>query len=123
MSRRKAIAHPHVFRADAIPPLPKPTKDRRWGGDNCLPFGDYAHINPAEWPADDVEQVRDYEANQGGFPPEDWWWDHQGLRFLNDKLGLMALLMAVPFLWVGIIGKPLMTASKPGNCQDTCPIP
>lgn len=51
--------------------------------------------------ADDVQSCE--SKNPEFYKSGDWWWDHQRLRFLNDKLGLKALLFLVPIAWVATI--------------------
>lgn len=89
------------YRAEAIPPLPAPgTKHRRERSiDELQPFGDYAGIDPYTRVADDAATVQEQDRQDAQFYENDWWWDHQRIRFLNEKLGLMALLMLVPYLW------------------------
>ncbi|MCE8038495.1 hypothetical protein [Halomonas sp. MCCC 1A11062] len=40
----------------------------------------------------DSQDKKFYETN-------DWWWDHQRIRFLRSQLGLSVLLLAVPVLY------------------------
>ena len=39
---------PDAYRADAIPPLPAPPRKRERLGEDLLPFGDYAGIDPVQ---------------------------------------------------------------------------
>nr|WP_297457108.1 hypothetical protein [uncultured Halomonas sp.] len=90
-----------AYRAEAIPPLPAPdAKHRRERSvDELQPFGDYAGIDPYTRVANDAATVQEQDRQDAQFFEKDWWWDHQRIRFLNGKLGLMALLMVVPYLW------------------------
>nr|WP_297457110.1 hypothetical protein [uncultured Halomonas sp.] len=90
-----------AYRAEAIPPLPAPdAKHRRERNvDELQPFGDYADIDPHQRVANDTASVQKQDRQDAQFFEKDWWWDHQRIRFLNEKMGLMVLLMAVPYLW------------------------
>ncbi|MDX1800961.1 MAG: hypothetical protein R3303_08550, partial [Marinobacter sp.] len=90
---------PNAYRAGGIPPLPEGGKRQRIG-DQLQPWGDYACVDPVGRLMTDVDDVQDCELNDTEFyNKDDWWWDHQRLRFLNDKLGFKALLLAVPVTW------------------------
>nr|WP_297457112.1 hypothetical protein [uncultured Halomonas sp.] len=90
-----------AYRAEAIPPLPAPgPKHRRERSiDELQPFGDYAGVDPYTRVSDDAATVQEQDRQDAQFYEKGWWWDHQRIRFLNEKLGLMALLMVVPYLW------------------------
>ncbi|MDN3557674.1 hypothetical protein [Halomonas maura] len=88
------------YRADAIPPLPEPPKARKRRGEDLLPFGDYAGIDPHQQLCEDAELVQYQEQEDSAFyQSKDWWWDHQRIRFLKSQAGLSILLMAVPVVW------------------------
>ncbi|SDF70303.1 hypothetical protein SAMN05216571_101287 [Onishia taeanensis] len=92
------------YRADAVPPLPAPQKARERVGEDLLPFGDYASINPYQQICDDAELVQHQENEEPNFyKSQDWWWDHQRIRFLKSQTGLSILLMTVPFIWFFIL--------------------
>lgn len=113
------------YRAEAIPPLPAPgTKHRRERSiDELQPFGDYAGIDPYTRVADDAATVQELDHQDAQFYENDWWWDHQRIRFLNEKLGLMALLMVVPFLWflVLVVGGELFLVLTVGKSLVALP--
>src|SRR5690554_5998116 len=90
---------PDAYRADAIPPLPAPPRKRERLGEDLLPFGDYAGIDPDQ--QDNAELVQDADQQDKRFyESERWWWDHQRIRFLKSQVGISILLMAFPFLYV-----------------------
>ncbi|MBB3233074.1 hypothetical protein [Halomonas stenophila] len=69
-------------------------------GEDLLPFGDYADIDPHQQLCDDAELVQYQEKEDSEFyQSKDWWWDHQRIRFLKSQAGLSILLMAVPVVW------------------------
>ncbi len=73
-------------------------------GEDLLPFGDYADIDPHQQLSDDVELVQYQEKQDPDFyQSRDWWWDHQRIRFLKSQSCLSILLMAVPFIWFSIL--------------------
>ena len=87
---------PDAYRADAIPPLPAPPRKRERLGEDLLPFGDYAGIDPDQ--QEDAEFVQDEDRKDKRFyESERWWWDHQRIRFLKGKVGITALLLLVPY--------------------------
>ncbi|TBW46431.1 hypothetical protein EZI54_23140 [Marinobacter halodurans] len=92
-----------AFTTVSIPPLPDTTKRKR-AGDELQPWGDYANIDPFEKIIADAADVQSFEAEDTEFYEDEWWgWTHQKLRFLNEKLGLKALLFLVPFTWAAAI--------------------
>ncbi|TBW46430.1 hypothetical protein EZI54_23135 [Marinobacter halodurans] len=103
---------PNAYRAGFIPPLPEGGKRKRVG-DQLQPWGDYAYIDPVGRLVTDADDIQGSEVNDDEFyKTDDWWWDHQRLRFMNDKLGFKALLLVVPYTWglVLIMGGMLSTA-------------
>ena len=89
-----------AYRADGIAPLPERISARSRMGDELQPLGNYANINPYYRMVQDVEAVQDHEQEDPEFRDKDWWWDHQRIRFLNEKMGLKFLLLIFPFSWV-----------------------
>ncbi|CBV42808.1 hypothetical protein [Halomonas elongata] len=101
MSLQQTSYAEDAYRAAAIPPLPESPKLRERMGEDLLPFGDYADIEPYQQLCDDAGVVQ-YQEKQ---PPEfyksqDWWWSHERIRFLKSQMGLSILLMAVPVIWL-----------------------
>ena len=93
---RSSYYSPDAYRADAIPPLPAPPRKRERLGEDLLPFGDYAGIDPDQ--QEDAEFVQDEDRKDKRFyESERWWWDHQRIRFLKGKVGITALLLLVPY--------------------------
>ncbi|MCO7244767.1 hypothetical protein [Halomonas sp. Mc5H-6] len=88
---------PNTYRGGAIPPLPKAPKERSRLGEDLLPFGDYAYIDPHQQVCADAELVQHMDQKDKQFYESgDWWWDHQRIRFIKSQLGLSVLLMAFP---------------------------
>ncbi|MGX1203255.1 hypothetical protein [Marinobacter sp. MBR-105] len=77
-----------AFRAMEIGPLPPSPKKRMRIGEELQPVGTYAGIIPYLGTIQDVEVLQDHEKTDPEFESKDWWWDHQRIRFLNEKLGL-----------------------------------
>ncbi|WP_222105004.1 hypothetical protein [Halomonas sp. SH5A2] len=93
-----------TYRASAIPPLPKVPKERGRVSEDLLPFGDYAHINPYQQICADAELVQHMEQKDKQFyESDDWWWDHQRIRFIKSQLGLSVLLMAFPVAYFFVL--------------------
>ncbi|MDP4546818.1 hypothetical protein [Marinobacter sp. MDS2] len=88
------------FRATRIRPLPKSSKERTRLGEELQPIGSYAGIIPYHGTIGDVEVLQDHEKTDPEFKSKDWWWDHQRIRFLNEKLGLKFLVLLLPVIWV-----------------------
>ena len=89
---------PGAYRAEAIPPLPAPPRKRKRLGEDLLPFGDYAGIDPVQ--QDSAEFVQDEDQRDPAFfDADDWWWDHQRIRFLKSQVGISLFVLAVPYLW------------------------
>ncbi|QTP59392.1 hypothetical protein HNO53_12110 [Billgrantia antri] len=91
---------PGAYRAGAIPSMPASPKKRERIGEELLPFGDYAGLDPYQQLCEDAEFVQHLDReDKAFFKTDDWWWDHQRIRFLKSKLGLSVLLMAFPFFY------------------------
>ncbi len=89
-----------AFEASAIAPLPTANAKRNRMGDELQPTGVYARIDPFFRILQDAEIVQEHEVTDPDFQSKDWWWNHQKIRFLNEKVGLKILLLALPFAWV-----------------------
>src|SRR5690554_4074274 len=64
--------------------------------DSSLSAGDYAGIDPVQ--QESAEFVQDEDRRDPAFfDADDWWWDHQRIRFLKSQIGLSIVLMAFPF--------------------------
>ena len=91
-----AVFSDTAFRAMEIGPLPPSPKKRMRIGEELQPVGTYAGIIPYLGTIQDVEVLQDHEKTDPEFESKDWWWDHQRIQFLNDKLGLKVLVFALP---------------------------
>ena len=89
-----------AFRAAEIGPLPKSPEERVRIGEELQPTGSYAFTIPYQGTVQDIEVLQDHEKQDPQFCSNDWWWDHQRIRFLNEKLGLKVLILLVPMLWI-----------------------
>ena len=89
-----------AFRAMEIVPLPKAPNERSRIGEELQPIGTYAGIIPYFGTMEDVEVLQEHEQSDPEFGSKDWCWDYQRIRFLNDKLGLKVLVLALPVIWV-----------------------
>lgn len=89
-----------AFRAMAIGPLPESPKKRTRIGEELQPIGDYAEVIPYLRTIQDVEALQNKENDDPEFKDKDWWSDHQRIRFLNRKLGLKFLILALPFVTI-----------------------
>ena len=89
-----------AFRAAALGPLPRAPEDRIRFGEELQPVGSYAEVIPYLSAIQDAEALQDHEQTDPEFNSKDWWWDHQRIRFLNEKLGLKVLILLVPMLWI-----------------------
>ncbi|EPC03134.1 hypothetical protein L861_22760 [Litchfieldella anticariensis FP35 = DSM 16096] len=77
------------YRAGAIPSLPPSPKKRERIGEDLLPFGDYADIDPYQQLCEDTEFVQQQDQqNKTFYESDSWWWDHQRIRFLKNNLGM-----------------------------------
>ena len=91
---------PKAYRAEDIPCLPNSGKRQRLG-DELQPWGDYANVNPIQTQLSDAETVQSCEAENTEFYKDEWWgWTHQRLQFLNDEIGLKAIILVFPFVWL-----------------------
>jgi hypothetical protein len=88
-----------AFRSNAIGPLPESPRKRTRIGEELQPVGDHAEVIPYLRTIDDVETLQDQDTTDPEFQSEDWWSDHQRLRFLNGKLGLKILIFILPITW------------------------
>lgn len=87
-----------AYRAGAILALPAPPKKRERIGEELLPFGDYAHIDPSRQISADAELVQYLEQKDKQFyGADDWWWDHQYIRFLSKSAGISLVIMLVSY--------------------------
>ncbi|MDR5866835.1 hypothetical protein [Halomonas koreensis] len=93
-----------AYRAEAIPPLPASPKARELTGEDLLSFGDYAGIDPYQQLCEDAELVQYQETQDPNFyQSQDWWWNHQRIRFLKSQGGVSSLLMAIPvFVFISL---------------------
>ena len=115
-----------AFRSNAIGPLPESPRKRTRIGEELQPVGDYAGVIPYLRTIDDVETLQDQDTTDPEFQSEDWWSDHQRLRFLNGKLGLKALILAIPITWIlvlwfsgiGLIGWGTVTVLELPSLSD-----
>lgn len=89
-----------AFEASAIAPLPTANAKRNRMGDELQPTGVYARIDPFYRILQDAEIVQEHEVTDPDFQSKHWWWNHQKIRFLNEKVGLKIILLALPFAWV-----------------------
>ncbi|KPQ28520.1 MAG: hypothetical protein HLUCCX14_10290 [Marinobacter excellens HL-55] len=114
-----------AFRATDIGPLPKSPKERARVGEELQPVGNYAGTIPYLGTIQDVEALQDHERSDPEFTSKDWWWDHQKIRFLNDKLGFKFLLLIVPMTWVITlwIGGPALMIWALGEMQFVAELP
>ncbi|MCE8001658.1 hypothetical protein [Billgrantia ethanolica] len=91
---------PGAYRASAIAAMPAAPKKRERIGEELLPFGNYAGIDPYQQLCEDAELVQHLERQDKAFyKTDDWWWDHQRIRFLKSQLGFAILLVAFPFVY------------------------
>ena len=95
-----AVFSDTAFRAMEIGPLPPSPKKRMRIGEELQPVGTYAGIISYLGTIQDVEVLQEHEKADPEFESKDWWWDHQRIRFLNEKLGLKLLVLLLPVLWV-----------------------
>ncbi|WP_432210117.1 hypothetical protein [Marinobacter alkaliphilus] len=92
-----------AYRSDQAVELPETRAKRERVGDELQPYGAYANLNPYHRTVEDIDTVQCSESEDPEFYKENWWWDHQRLRFLNEKLGLKALILIVPFIWALLV--------------------
>ena len=89
-----------AFKVMEIGPLPTSPKERMRIGCELQPHGAYAQLNPYHRTVEDIDTVQCSEREDPEFYKENWWWDHQRLRFLNEKIGLKFLILVFPLTWV-----------------------
>ncbi|MGC8121274.1 hypothetical protein [Marinobacter sp. VGCF2001] len=89
-----------AFRAKNINPLPVSPGSRERIGEELQPIGVYAGAIPYLGTIQDVAALQDHETSDPEFTSSDWWWNHQRIRFLNEKFGFKLLLLIVPFVWI-----------------------
>jgi len=92
-----------AYRSDQAVELPETRAKRERVGDELQPYGAYANLNPYHRTVEDIDTVQSSERADPEFYKEHWWWDHQRLRFLNEKLGLKALILIVPLIWALLV--------------------
>ncbi|MGQ4877216.1 hypothetical protein ACOJCM_01415 [Billgrantia sp. LNSP4103-1] len=101
-----------AYRAGSIPAMPVPPKKRERIGEELLPFGDYAGIDPYQQLCEDAEFVQHQDHQDKSFyETDDWWWDHQRIRFLRHNLGMSVFLVAIPYFIFTVLGILLMYVS------------
>ncbi|WP_303288637.1 hypothetical protein [Marinobacter sp. SS8-8] len=94
------------FRADQVPNLPEPGSSRKRLGEDLQPVGDYAGIEPYYRVCEDADAIKHQDqSDPNGFESEEWWWNHQKIRFLNGKafIGLSVFLLLIPYVWGGVV--------------------
>lgn len=89
-----------VYRRETVKALPKSPVKRIRLGDELQPLGAYAGVDPYYRIVEDVDALQTNEQTDPEFQSKDWWWDHQRIRFLNDKMGFKILLLILPFTWI-----------------------
>src|SRR5690554_2815318 len=89
-----------AYRSDQAVELPETRAKRERVGDELQPYGAYANLNPYHRTVEDIDIVQSSERDDPEFYKEHWWWDHQRLRFLNEKTGLKFLILLLPFTWI-----------------------
>lgn len=89
-----------AYRSNHPVQLPETRVKRERIGDELQPFGTYAGTNPYHRTVEDIDTVQSSERDDSEFYKENWWWDHQRLRFLNEKMGLKFLILLLPFTWI-----------------------
>ncbi|QPL48150.1 hypothetical protein IT895_11435 [Halomonas sp. A40-4] len=89
---------PNTYCGGAIPPLPKAPKERSRLGEDLLPFGDYAYIDPHQQVCADAELVQHMEQKDEQFyESDDWWWDHCHIKFMVKSAGISLGIMLIPY--------------------------
>jgi len=114
-----------AFRAMEIGPLPKSPKERTRIGEELQPVGNYARTIPYLGTIQDVETLQEHEQTDPEFRSKNWWWNHQKISFLNDKLGFKFLILVVPMTWVITlwIGGPALMIWASGEMQFVAELP
>ncbi|MGO2241448.1 MAG: hypothetical protein ACTH5D_06795 [Halomonas sp.] len=94
-----------AYRADAISAMPAPPKKRERIGEELLPFGDYAGVDPYQRLCEDTELVQRQDSENNKFYEiDDWWWDHQRIQFLGSSSRMLANFAVIPYLVVLALG-------------------
>ncbi|MCE8001653.1 hypothetical protein [Billgrantia ethanolica] len=89
---------PGAYRAGAIPALPAAPKKRERIGEELLPFGDYAGIDPYQQLCEDAEFVQHQDCQDKAFyQMDDWWWNNGHIKFISNSVGVSLGLMLVPY--------------------------
>lgn len=88
------------YRGETVKALPESPVKRNRLGDELQPFGTYAGADPYYRIIEDVDALQTNEQTDPEFQSKDWWWDHQRIRFLNEKLGFKVLILLLPFTWI-----------------------
>src|SRR5690554_316687 len=99
-NRESAPFSESAFRATTVGPLPDAPRERVRVGEELQPVGTYAGVIPYLGTLQDIDVVQEHEKTDPEFQSRDWWWDHERIRFLNEKLGLKFLLLILPVSWV-----------------------
>lgn len=87
-----------AYRAGAIPVLPAPPKKRERVGEELLPFGDYAGIDPYQQLCEDAEFVQHQDHQDKSFyETADWWWSHRHIKFMSNSTGISLGIMLIPY--------------------------
>ncbi|UYG05548.1 hypothetical protein OCT51_09375 [Halomonas sp. LR3S48] len=87
-----------AYRAGTIPPIPASPKKRERIGEELLPFGDYAGIDPYQQICEDAELVQYMDQKDKQFyESDDWWWNQRHIKFLSKSTGVSLGIMFVPY--------------------------
>lgn len=89
-----------AYRGETISALPKSPVKRVRLGDELQPLGTYAGTDPYYRIVEDVDALQTNEQSDPEFQSKDWWWDHQRIQFLNEKLGFKFFILLLPFIWI-----------------------
>jgi hypothetical protein len=89
---------PGAYRAGDIPVMPLATKKRERIGEELLPFGNYAGIDPNQQLCEDAEFVQHQDRQDKAFYEMDgWWWNHRNIKFMSNSNGISLAIMLVPY--------------------------
>src|SRR5690554_5992625 len=88
-----------AYRSDQAVELPETRAKRERVGDELQPYGAYANLNPYDRTVEDIDTVQYGEREDPEFYKENWWWDHQRLRFRNGEMPLKFLILVPPSTW------------------------
>ncbi len=102
MTTTRETSHyaPTAYRSSETAELPETRTKRERVGEELQPYGAYANVNPYYRIVEDIETVQVSEREDPEFYKKNWWWDHQRLRFLNEKMGFKFLILVLPFAWI-----------------------